>query len=73
MNAHAAAPLHGTRVIDLSSQIAGPYAAKVLLDAGADVVKIESADGDPLRRWTSSGVDLAGRDGALFQFLNCRV
>ncbi|HPG27499.1 MAG TPA: CoA transferase, partial [Myxococcota bacterium] len=42
----------------------------MLVDAGARVVKVETGDGDPLRRWTSSRQALGGRDGALFQFLN---
>ncbi len=65
-------PLAGLRVIDLSSEIAGPYCAKILVDAGADVIKVESPDeGDPLRRWTASGAAIAeGEDGALFQHLN---
>lgn len=63
-------PLSGLRVIDLSSEIAGPYATKMLGDAGAEVIKVEGPDGDPLRRWSASKQDLAGRDGALFCFLN---
>lgn len=60
--------LHGIRVVDLSTAIAGPYCTKLLVDAGADVVKVEPADGDPLRRWGPSAAD--GHDGALFEFLN---
>ena len=65
-------PLAGWRVVDLSSEIAGPYCSKMLTDAGADVVKVETPDGgDPLRRWTASGTPLPeGEDGVLFQFLN---
>ncbi|HVB93382.1 MAG TPA: CoA transferase [Acidimicrobiales bacterium] len=53
--------LENVRVVDLTTDIAGPYCTKVLADAGADVVKVEAAEGDPLRRWGS---------GALFEFLN---
>jgi hypothetical protein len=64
------------QVVDCSSGIPGGYCAKLLGDAGADVVKIEPPDGDPLRRWTNQGY-WAGADpraddggGALFQFLH---
>jgi crotonobetainyl-CoA:carnitine CoA-transferase CaiB-like acyl-CoA transferase len=62
--------LRDLRVIDLSSQIAGPYCTKLLADAGADVVKVEPADGDPLRRWPASRGASNGDDGALFRFLH---
>jgi crotonobetainyl-CoA:carnitine CoA-transferase CaiB-like acyl-CoA transferase len=65
-------PLAELRVVDLSSEIAGPYCTKLLVDAGAEVVKVEAPDGgDPLRRWTASGAELPeGEDGALFRYLN---
>jgi crotonobetainyl-CoA:carnitine CoA-transferase CaiB-like acyl-CoA transferase len=53
--------LAGVRVVDCTTDIAGPYCTKVLADAGADVVKVEPEDGDPLRSWGS---------GALFEYLN---
>lgn len=65
--------MHGLRelrVVDLSQRIAGAYATKLMADAWAEVIKVEPPEGDALRRWTASGQDLAGRDGALFQFLN---
>ncbi|MDO3636288.1 CaiB/BaiF CoA-transferase family protein [Mycolicibacterium arseniciresistens] len=63
-------PLAGYRVIDLSTGIAGAYCTKLLADGGAEVVKVEPPQGDPLRRWSASGADIAaGADGALFTFL----
>jgi crotonobetainyl-CoA:carnitine CoA-transferase CaiB-like acyl-CoA transferase len=65
-------PLSGFTVIDLSSGIAGAYATKLLADGGADVVKVEPPEGDPLRSWSASGATIPpGSDGALFSFLAC--
>ena len=66
----AVLPLDELRVVDLSVGIPGAYCTKVLVDGGADVVKVETPEGDPLRRRPSGGVAPAeGDDGVLFQYL----
>jgi formyl-CoA transferase len=46
------APLVGVKVIELGGFIAGPYAASLFAQFGADVIKVEPpGEGDPLRRW----------------------
>lgn len=47
----ATAPLNGLRVIELARILAGPWAGQTLSDLGADVIKVESPEGDDTRRW----------------------
>ena len=64
-------PLSDEVVVDLSSGIAGSYCTKLLADGGAQVIKVEPPEGDPLCGWSASGATIpADRDGALFTFLS---
>lgn len=45
-------PLQGIKVVEMGQLIAGPFAAKILAEFGAEVIKIEPpVTGDPLRKW----------------------
>jgi len=60
-----AGPLHGYRVIDLTSNVSGPLATMILGDQGADVIKVEAPDGGDATR--AGGNRRAGFTGS---FLN---
>lgn len=61
------APLKGLRVLDLTRFVSGSYATMVLASLGADVIKIETGEGDPYRTLGPHGLE---EETALFLSLN---
>jgi len=60
-------PLEGVTVIEMGHSVAAPYAGEILGDLGADVIKIEKADGDDARKWAPP---YWGEMSSTFQSLN---
>lgn len=64
-------PLHGLKVIELARILAGPWIGQTLADLGADVLKVESPDGDDTRKWGPPFIERDGdRTAAYFHAAN---
>jgi len=65
------AALSGLRIVEIGSEIAGPYCTKLLVDLGAEVTKIESPAGDSMRGWGPFPGGVPDPDcSGLFEYLN---
>ncbi len=63
--------LEGIRVVELGQQVSAPYCSRLFADYGADVIKVESPDGDVARRWGPFPGDIPHREkSGFFHFLN---
>ncbi|WP_378941581.1 CaiB/BaiF CoA transferase family protein [Paracoccus sp. R86501] len=64
-------PLAGLKVVELARILAGPWAGQILSDLGAQVIKVESPQGDDTRRWGPPFIDHQGdRSAAYFHAAN---
>ena len=59
-------PLAGLKVIELARVLAGPLAGQTLADLGAEVIKVESPQGDDTRQWGPPFVDHDGEKAAAY-------
>ena len=64
------APLSGLKVIELARILAGPWAGQTLGDLGAEVIKVESPQGDDTRQWGPPFIDHDGETSAAY-FHSC--
>ncbi len=62
----ASSPLEGLKVIELARILAGPWAGQTLADLGAEVIKVESPEGDDTRRWGPPFIEREGRREAAY-------
>ena len=59
-------PLEGVRVVELARILAGPWAGQTLADLGAEVIKVESPEGDDTRRWGPPFIARGGESTAAY-------
>ena len=59
-------PLQGLKVVELARVLAGPWAGQTLADLGAEVIKVESPDGDETRGWGPPFLDHEGERSAAY-------
>ncbi|RBP16154.1 crotonobetainyl-CoA:carnitine CoA-transferase CaiB-like acyl-CoA transferase [Roseiarcus fermentans] len=60
------AALEGLRVLELARVLAGPWIGQTLADLGAEVIKVESPDGDETRQWGPPFLEVEGERSAAY-------
>lgn len=64
-------PLEGVKVVELASFVAAPTAGRLMSEMGADVIRVESTDGDPWRFYgVNCGLPVADEENPLFDIYN---
>jgi len=66
MSGESEAPLKGIKVIELARILAGPWVGQTLSDLGAQVIKVESHEGDDTRRWGPPWIEVNGDNSAAY-------
>ncbi|MEW2912896.1 CaiB/BaiF CoA-transferase family protein [Leisingera sp. JC11] len=61
-------PLAGLKVVELARILAGPWIGQSLADLGAEVVKVESPDGDDTRKWGPPFIEREGDKTAAYYY-----
>ena len=59
-------PLDGLKVVELARILAGPWVGQTLSDLGADVIKVESPEGDDTRKWGPPFIEVEGEKSAAY-------